>query len=79
MTAEELEARAGEVIRTLIPVDSNITPAQAEDSDRRLRKYRQQRPYVVVPPVPNEDSLPLTDDTVLKDSDKLVQRMLSVN
>ena len=76
--AQELEARAGAAIRALIPQDSNFTQEHAMESDRRFKKYRQQRPFVVLPPQPKEGSSPLPEDTVLEDFDKLVQRMVSV-
>jgi len=73
-----LEARAGAAIRALIPKDSHFTTAHATESDRRFKKYRQQRPYVILPAQPKEGSSPLPEDTVLEDFDKLVQRMTSV-
>jgi len=76
--AHELEARAGNAIRAMIPKDPNFTTAHSMESDRRFKKYRQQRPYVVLPPQPKEGSSPLPEDTVLEDFDKLVQRMVSV-
>ena len=78
--AVELETRAGEAIRALISMDANFTTAHAMESARRLKNYRQQRPYVELAPESlMEGSSPLPEDTVLEDYDKLAQRMMSVH